>query len=120
MSLENQVAIVTGAGRGIGRAIAVALAKEGTDVVIASMIPAEMKITEQEMKKFGSRALVIKTDVGKNFDVKNMVKQTLKEFGRIDILVNNAGVAYRRLFQETTEKEFEHMVDVNIRGVFLC
>ncbi len=120
MQLKNKVAIVTGAGRGIGRAIAVALAKEGANIVIASLSPAEMKITEQEVRKVGSNAFIVKTDVSRNSDVHNLARKTMKKFNRIDILVNNAGVAYRRLFQETTEKEFNYLVNVNIKGVFLC
>jgi NAD(P)-dependent dehydrogenase (short-subunit alcohol dehydrogenase family) len=91
MELQGQVAIVTGAGRGIGRATALELARMGADIVVAELDPANAERTASEVRGLGRRALVVPTDVTSRKDLGVMVEQTRAEFGRIDGLVNNAG-----------------------------
>ena len=92
MELQGQVAIVTGAGRGIGRATALELAKLGADIVIAELDQNGADTTAKLVKDVGRRAAVIPTDVTKRADLKQMAERTKSQFGRIDILVNNAGI----------------------------
>ncbi|HIE27182.1 TPA: SDR family NAD(P)-dependent oxidoreductase, partial [Candidatus Poribacteria bacterium] len=93
MKLKNRVAIVTGSGRGIGKAIALTYAKEGADVVAVARTDTEIEEVAEEMRSMGRRALAIPTDVSQKKQVQAMVQQTLDEFGTVNILVNNAGVA---------------------------
>lgn len=90
--LKNKVAIVTGAGSGIGKSIAVTFAEAGADVAVAARAQEKLEKTAEEVRKSGRKALVIKADVTRKTDVQNVVAQTLNEFGKIDILVNNAGI----------------------------
>lgn len=92
-SLEGKVAIVTGAGRGIGKAIALVLAEGGADIVVVARTAKQIEQTAEEIRKLGQKALAISTDVTREDQVKGVVKQTISQFGRIDILVNNAGIA---------------------------
>jgi len=91
-SLEGKAAIVTGAGRGIGKGIALTLAEAGADVTVAARTVEQIEGTAEEIRKLGRRALVVPTDVIKKDQVENIVEQTVSEFGKIDILVNNAGI----------------------------
>jgi len=126
--LKDKVAIVTGASRGIGKAIAIGFAKEGADVVVAARsdkekderFPGTIHKTAEEIEKHGRRALPVKCDVTNEESVQAMVDAALKEFGHIDILVNNAGVAFYFPVVETPLKRWEIVVDVNLKGVFLC
>ncbi len=120
MKLKGKVAVVTGSGRGIGRAIAIALAKEGCKVVVCSRTQKEIDSTAKKIKKAGSEALAVKADVSNSNDVKNLVAVTLEEFGKIDILVNNAGVSVYKPFLETMEEEYENVMKINLKGIFLC
>ena len=92
MELLGQVAIVTGAGRGIGRATALELARMGADIVVAELDRVNAEGTASELRGLGRRALVVQTDVTSRDDLRAMVERTLAEFGRIDTLVNNAGI----------------------------
>ena len=92
MELQGQVAIVTGAGRGIGRATALELARMGADIVVAELDRANAEDTASELRGLGRRALVVQTDVTSRDDLRAMVERTLAELGRIDTLVNNAGI----------------------------
>lgn len=121
MKLQNKVAMVTGGGRGIGRAIAIKLAEEGADVVVAStsMEPANAVIREVEAR--GRRGLAIQTDVSKYDDVKRSVAEALQAFGHIDLLVNNAGGSAREkmsLFCESEEDTWDYILGTNLKGVF--
>ncbi|MBI2942059.1 MAG: SDR family oxidoreductase [Chloroflexi bacterium] len=118
MDLRDRVAIVTGAARGIGQAIALALAREGADVVIADVIPAEE--TAAGVRARGRRALVVPTDVSKAADVERLVDATVGEFGRVDILVNNAGTVQRVSLEDLTEELWDRDLDVILRGAYLC
>ena len=119
--LDNRVALVTGASRGIGRAIAITFASEGADVAV-NYTSSEDKAREvvEEITKRGRRAIMVKADVSDKEQVKKMVDETIQKLGKIDILVNNAGVLYRGGFMELDDKAFEHMLDVNVKGVINC
>lgn len=127
MKLEGKVAIVTGASRGIGKAIAIALAREGADVVVAARteeetgsLPGTIHKTADEIHSLGRRSLAIKTDVTKEEQVAELVSRTLGEFGRIDILVNNAGINVPGRVLDIPVKRWDLIIAVNLRGTFLC
>jgi len=116
MRLKNKVAIVTGAGQGIGREIALTLSKEGAKVIVTD-------ITEKihdVVKEIGSQAFGIKVDVSKREQTEAMAKKTLEKFGRIDILVNNAGIYPFKSLLEMKEEDWDNVIDVNLKGVFNC
>jgi len=116
MNLDNQIAIVTGGGRGIGQQIALRLAQEGAHIVIASRKPAEMIL-----EKYGKRIKVIPTDITQEEQVVHMVKSTLEIDNRIDILVNNSGIAGpTKNVEDISLEEWEETMAVNLRGMFLC
>jgi len=118
--LEGRVSIITGASYGLGRAMAVGLAEAGSDVVVVSRKLKNLKGVENEIKKLGRKALPVECDVSKITDVKNLVKETIKEFGKIDILVNSAGITIRKDAANYSEKDWDKVIDVNLKGVFLC
>jgi 3-oxoacyl-[acyl-carrier protein] reductase len=120
MKLEGQIAIVTGGGRGIGRAICLALAKEGADIVIVSRTKNEIQETANMIENEGRKALSVRTDIRKEEEVIGMISKAVKAFGRIDILVNNAGVAYRKYLTDTSTEEYDEIMDTNVKGMFLC
>ena len=118
--LDNKVAIVTGGGSGIGKAISLEFAREGADVAIASRSLTKLEKVVDEIKALGRRSLAIATDVRVKEQVQDMVKQTVNEFGKIDILVNNSGVIRRAVLWDVTEEDWDAMVDTNLKSVFLC
>ncbi len=120
MKLEGKTAIVTGAQTGLGKAIALRLGKEGASVVIPDIVFEGARNVSREIEKMGQKSLPLGTDVSKSRDVKEMVKKTIDEFGRIDILVNNAGVIIRKGLLEHTEEDWNKIVAVNLTGVFWC
>ena len=120
MNLDGRVAMVTGAGRGIGKAIALALAKTGLDVVLAARTRLDLEKIGEQIRSFGRKALAIPTDVEKEKDVENLINQTLSVFGKIDILVNNAGVGVFAKVVDMETADFDRMIATNMRGVFLC
>jgi len=118
--LTNKVAIVTGGMRGLGHAIAINLAKFGANIVIADI---EVKNSEKIKKEFidlDKKVFFIKIDVSDSKDVKHMVEDTLNKFGKIDILVNNAGITKRGPALTMDEGDWDKVIDVNLKGVFLC
>jgi 3-oxoacyl-[acyl-carrier protein] reductase len=120
-ALSEQVAIVTGASRGIGRATAIALGATGVKVVVnyaQSSGAAEEVVTEIE--KNGGNAIALKADVSKTEEVDSLIEQTLKTFGRIDILVNNAGITRDTLLLRMKLEDWQAVIDLNLTGVFLC
>lgn len=121
MKLQNQVALVTGASRGIGREIALELARQGADVVV-NYAGNEQKAKEvvEEITKLGQRAIAIRCDVANSDDVAAMIKTTIDEFGKIDVLVNNAGVTRDNLLMRMKEEEWDAVINTNLKGVFLC
>ncbi|MCD6477919.1 MAG: 3-oxoacyl-ACP reductase FabG [Candidatus Aenigmarchaeota archaeon] len=122
MKLRNKVAIITGSGRGIGKAIAIEFAREGCVVVVNYLHSEEEAMkTVEEIKQIGSDAFPIKADVSKINDVKMMIEKTLEKFGRVDILVNNAGVITRPGdYKNMSEEDFNKTIDVNLKGVYNC
>jgi len=119
MRLQNKIAIITGAGSGIGRSIALAFVKEGAKVVIADWSEENGKQTKEQIRKEGGEAIFIKTDVSKAKDIDEMVKICLDKFGRIDILVNNAGIYRAYNLHEMSEENWDEVIDVNLKSVFL-
>jgi len=120
MELDGQVAIVTGAGRGIGRATALELARLGADIVVAELDPSGADHTAGLVKGLGRRASVAPTDVTKPGDLKAMVERTRAEFGRIDILVNNAGIYRAAATLDVTEAHWDAVMDINAKAVFFA
>lgn len=120
MKLRGQTAVVTGGGKGIGRAICLALAREGADIVIAARTEKDIRETARMVEKEGRKALPVSTDIRVEEDVENMISEAVDAFGRIDILVNNAGVAYRKYMVETSTEEYDNIMDTNLKGMFFC
>ncbi|MFD2911088.1 3-oxoacyl-[acyl-carrier-protein] reductase [Jeotgalibacillus terrae] len=120
MKLDGKTAIVTGASRGIGRSIAIELAKNGANVVVNySGNEEKAKETAREVESAGTKALVFKADVSNADDVQAMLKETLSEFGSIDILVNNAGITKDNLLMRMKEDDWDQVMDINLKSVFL-
>jgi NAD(P)-dependent dehydrogenase (short-subunit alcohol dehydrogenase family) len=120
MRLAGKVAIITGAGAGIGRAAALLFAKEGARVVVADCDPERGEETVKFIEEKGGRAIFVQVDVSKAADVKNMVKTTVETYGKLDILINNAGIYAQADVVEVAEEEWDRILDVNLKGVFLC
>jgi len=118
MELKGQVAIVTGAGRGIGRATALELARQGADIVIAELDQAGAKRTSEEVGGLGRRAVALATDVTSRADLRAMVDRTKAEFGRIDILVNNAGIYRAATTADVDEDHWDAIMNINAKSVF--
>ncbi len=126
--LLDQVAVVTGASRGIGRAIAVEFARAGAHVVVTartteaapSKLPGTIEETARQVESLGRQALAIPTDVTSEEQVQEMARRTLKEFGRCDILVNNAGISAPAPFHETPLRRWDLVMNVNLRGPVMC
>lgn len=116
--LQGQVAIITGAGSGIGRGGAVRFAAEGATVVVADLRPADAVV--DEIHQSGGAALGVEVDVAKAASVAAMVDQVIDRFGRIDILWSNAGVQVNKPVETTTDEEYDRLMDVNFRGFFNC
>jgi 7-alpha-hydroxysteroid dehydrogenase len=117
--LTDRVAIVTGAGKGIGRGIAIAFAEAGADIVCAARTEADIEDTAAAVRGCGRRALAVRTDVLETADLDHLVAATLENFGRIDILVNNAGGTGPRAALETSERYFERALRFNVTQAFL-
>lgn len=120
MQLQNKVAIVTGAGRGIGRAIALTYARAGARLVIAERNLNDAQKVAAEIHALGQPATAIETDVTAEASIASMVQQTLETFGTIDILATNAGIQRRAAVHALPLAEFQAMLDVNLLGAFLC
>lgn len=121
MRLEDKVSLVTGASRGIGRGIAIAYAREGSDVVVNCS--SSVKVAEEvanEVKALGHRALVIQADVSNRAEVEEMVNKVIKEFGKIDVLVNNAGISVVGASEDLEENRWRRGLDILLTGVFFC
>jgi len=120
MKLKGRVALVTGAAQGIGKSIAEALAKEGADIIISDINIELAKITANEISGLGVRSVAVKTNVADASDVAASVDQAVKEFGKIDILVNNAGITKDNLLIRMKEEDWDAVLSVNLRSMFLC
>ena len=118
--LEDRVAIVTGGARGIGQGICFRFADEGAKVAIFDVIPTEAKEVATEIVKSGGAALALKVDITKASEIEKAVKEVIAKFGKVDILVNNAGITRQSKVANMTEEVWDSVVDVNLKGVFLC
>ena len=118
MSLAGRVAVVTGASRGLGRAIALALAEAGADLALAARAKRDLEDTGALVQRAGRRALVAPTDVASYAEVEALMGRAVRELGRLDIVVNNAGVAKVAPLAEMTPDDWRFMVDANLTGVF--
>ncbi len=119
MILQNKTAIVTGAGQGIGLAIAKKLASEGCNVVISELNPETCQKAVKEIESLGVKCLGVSGNVSKHDDVIDMLNKTISSFGKIDILVNNAGIYPFVNFENMTEEDWEKVMNINLKGVFL-
>ncbi|MBD3918203.1 3-oxoacyl-[acyl-carrier-protein] reductase [Paenibacillus sp. PR3] len=117
--LEGKAALVTGASRGLGRAIAIALAEAGADVAVnyAGSEAAAVE-TANAIEALGRRAILVQGNVGKSEEFEAIVKKTIEEFGKLDILVNNAGITRDNLIMRMKEEEFDQVIETNLKGVF--
>lgn len=120
MSLNGRLAIVTGASRGIGKAVALKLAAEGADLVVTATSLAAAEMTADEIIKLGGKALAMKVDVSVALEVEALFAQAVQEFGRVDILVNNAGITRDGLLLRMKEEDWDAVLDVNLKGAFNC
>ena len=120
MELAGKVALVTGAAQGIGKAIALLLAKNGAEVVVSDINLEKAQETANEIQGMGRRSFAIKVNVTDLKDVERMVGAIVEQFGRIDILVNNAGITRDRLILRMTEEDWDAVLDVNLKGTFSC
>lgn len=118
--LANKVAIVTGAGSGIGRATAILFAEQGAKIVVADWTTETGQETARMIEEAGGDAIFIKTDVSKSADVEKMVKAGVDEFGQIDILINNAGIDRYGNVEATDEETWDQTIAVNLKSVYLC
>lgn len=116
--LARKVAVITGGARGIGKEIALTFAGEGADIVIGDII--EMETVAQDIKSLGREVITIKTDVTSKTEVQNLIHTAINNFNKVDILVNNAGITRRASFMEMTEDDWNAVLDVNLKGAFLC
>jgi 3-oxoacyl-[acyl-carrier protein] reductase len=119
MRLENKVAIITGAGSGIGKETALLFAKEGAKVVVADVNEKAGEETVVEIKKNGE-GFFVKLDVSNREQSKQMVKTTLEKYGKIDVLINNAGIVQDAFLSKMTEEQWDKVINVNLKGVFNC
>lgn len=120
MSMEECVAIVTGSGRGLGKAIARSLAERGANIVVAEIEPQLAQLAASEIEEMGTTALVCLADVSRREAVDGLVAATLERFGRLDILVNNAGVIAPAPALEMSEEQWDHVLAVDLKSVLLC
>jgi 3-oxoacyl-[acyl-carrier protein] reductase len=120
MILRNKVAIITGGGRGIGRAIALKFAEHGALCVVADLNFESARAVSDEINHLGSKALAVKTDVTNVMDVKSLMEECINSFGKLDVLVNNAGIMTPLTLLETDLEEFNRQIKVNLDSVFIC
>jgi NAD(P)-dependent dehydrogenase (short-subunit alcohol dehydrogenase family) len=118
--LDGKIALVTGSSRSIGKAIAIALAKEGARLVLAARTVAGLESTAAAVKAAGSEALVVPTDVREEAQIENLFKKTMERFGRLDILVNNAGIFDTTPLAETSTETWDNIISTHLRAAFLC
>lgn len=121
MLLENQIVLVTGGSRGIGKAAALACAREGAHIIInyAGNVKAAEE-TVKEISDLGQKCLAVQADISKLADVERLIEEATAEFGKIDILVNNAGITRDGLLMRMKEEDWDAVIETNLKGVFLC
>ncbi len=119
--LKGKVAVITGAGRGIGKAIAIQLAENGSKIVINYR--SSVKHVEEVIdfiRSTGGEAIAVQADISKEEDAKRLIEEAVKQYGRLDVLVNNAGITKDSLLMRMTEQDFDSVIDTNLKGTFLC
>jgi NAD(P)-dependent dehydrogenase (short-subunit alcohol dehydrogenase family) len=117
--LASKVAIVTGASRGIGRAISVALAKEAATVVLAARSIEKLQETADKIEEAGGKAEIVVTELTKEESIKNLIKTTNEKFSRLDILINNAGVTHSAKLEQTATEDWQRCININARAPFI-
>ncbi|MBU0578283.1 glucose 1-dehydrogenase [Patescibacteria group bacterium] len=117
-NLSGKVAVVTGASRGLGRAMALGLAQAGADVVITDVL--DTKKTVKEIEKLGVRSMGVRVDVTKKIQIQNLIKKAVSKFKKIDIFINNAGVYFPTPMKGLPDKKWDKILDVNLRGSMMC
>lgn len=120
MKLAGKVALVTGAAQGIGRAIALLLARNGADIVVSDINLEKAEETVKEIRAIGPKAMAVKVDVSNLSDVERMVEDIIEKLAKIDILVNNAGITRDKLILRMTEEDWDAVLGVNLKGTFNC
>ena len=120
MRLEGKTAVITGAGRGIGKAVALAFAREGADVVVVEVDQDAGQETAQEIQALDRRSISVQTDVSDRDQVDDLVKTTLEQFGRIDIWVNNAGIIRPAMLHKMKPEQWQEVINVHLNGAFNC
>ncbi|MBN1516187.1 3-oxoacyl-[acyl-carrier-protein] reductase [Candidatus Sumerlaeota bacterium] len=118
--LDGKVAVVTGSGQGIGKAVALKLAQNGADVVISDINEETMQSAVEEVKTLGRRAIAVACNVTSLESCENLMQQAVEQLGSLDILVNNAGVTRDQLMMRMKEEDFDFVINVNLKGVFNC
>jgi meso-butanediol dehydrogenase/(S,S)-butanediol dehydrogenase/diacetyl reductase len=116
---SGKVALVTGAGRGIGKGIALRLASHGADISVNDLVPETAKMTVKEIQEMGRKAITVSGDVSQSSVVDQIVDKTISHFGQIDILVNNAGISLYRPILDCTEEDWDRHIDIMAKGTFL-
>lgn len=119
-NVQNKIAIVTGARRGMGRTHALVLSEYGAKVVVSDILKEDCEAVVKEIKKQGGEAIAVECDVSKKEQVDNLINKTVEQWGRVDILVNNAGIADFKPFLDMTEEDWDRTIDINLKGYFLC
>ena len=120
MKLDGKVAIVTGSGQGIGRAISFVFAREGANIVLNDVNVSTLTKTAEEICSLGREVLPVKADVSNSNDAKEMIRKSVEKFGKIDVLVNNAGIMRNAPIEQLSEDDWDAVMNVNLKGVFLC
>lgn len=120
MSDNRKVAIVTGAAQGIGKAIALELAKSNINIVVSDILEEAGNSTVKEIEQLGVRSIFVKADVSKSDDAENLITKSVEAFGQLDVLVNNAGITRDNLSIRMSEQDWDLVLDINLKGTFLC
>ncbi|MGE5237693.1 MAG: 3-oxoacyl-[acyl-carrier-protein] reductase [Chloroflexota bacterium] len=118
--MQGQTALITGAGRGIGKAIAEALAKRGANIVVADVNLEIARPAAADLEQYGVKSLAVKADVSQSSDVAGMFEQAATSFGKVEIVVNNAGITRDGLLMRMKEEDWDAVLDINLKGTFLC
>ncbi|NIR51789.1 SDR family NAD(P)-dependent oxidoreductase [candidate division KSB1 bacterium] len=120
MNLSNKIAVVTGAGKGIGRATAMALAKEGANLVIISRTMSDLQSLAREIGNVGRKVLPIQADLTRESEIKGVIQESVSKFGGVDVLVNNAGIGRFARVEELSTLDWDDMFEINLRAMFIC